>query len=115
MPQQAETPTMSLAEAIEIVAENAGWSAQELALILDCCGDCLEGERILMEVAKYKHAKFSGWITANLKDGNVTELRLNPDVRGGLVMSPKSRNPLKKFEELFCKRGLISQLSLLAS
>ena len=107
MPQQVEAPPNSLAEAIEIVAENAGWSAQELALILDSCGDSLEGERILTEVAKYKHAEFSRWITLNLKDGNVTELRLNPDVRGGLVMSPRSRNPLRKFGELFCKRGLI--------
>lgn len=107
MPQQVEAPTKRLAEAIEVVAKNSGWSTQELALILNSCGDCLEGDRVLTEVAKYKHAKFSGWITLNLKDGNVTELRLNPDVRGGLVMSPKSRNPLRKFGELFCKRGLI--------
>jgi len=107
MPQQVEAPTKGLAEAIEIVAENSGWSTQELALILNSCGDCLEGDRVLTQVAQYKHAKFSGWITLNLKDGNVTELRLNPDVRGGLVMSPRSRNPLRKFGELFCKRGLI--------
>ena len=107
MPQQTEAPTRELAEAIEIVAKNAGWSAQELALILDSCGDSLEGDRVLTEVAKYKHAKFSGWITINLKDGNVTELRLNPDVRGGLVMFPRSRNPLRNFREEFCKRELI--------
>ena len=106
MPQQVEAPTKRLAEAIDIVAANAGWSVQELALILDSCGDCLEGDRVLTEVAKYKYAKFSGWITLNLKDGNVTELRLNPDVRGGLVMFPRSRNPLRQFREEFCKRGL---------
>jgi hypothetical protein len=93
MPQQTEAPTRELAEAIEIIAENAGWSVQDLVLILDSCGDCLEGDRVLTEVAKYKHAKFSGWITLNLKDGNVTELRVNPDVRGGLVMSPRYRWP----------------------
>lgn len=107
MPQQVEAPTKRLAEAIGIVAANAGWNAQELVLILDSCTDRLEGDRILMQIAKYKHAEFSGWITLNLKDGNVTELRLNPDVRGGLVMFPRSRNPLKKFREEFCKRGLI--------
>ena len=97
MPQQVEAPTKRLAEAIEIVAENAGWGAQELVLILDSCSSRLEGDRVLTELAKYKYAKFSGWITLNLKDGNVTELRLNPDVRGGLVVLPKSRNPLRKF------------------
>jgi len=107
MPQQLEAPTRRLAEAIEIVAENAEWSAQDLVLILDSCTSCLEGDRVLTEVAKYKHAKFSGWITLNLKDGNVTELRLNPDVRGGLVVLPRSRNPLKRFQEEFCKKGLI--------
>ena len=107
MPQRVEAPTMSLAEAIEIVAANAGWNAQDLLLILDSCTSCLEGDRVLTEVAKYKHAKFSGWITLNLKDGDVTELRLNPDVRGGLVALPRSRNPLRKFREEFCKRGLI--------
>ncbi len=99
MPQRAEAPTKRLAEAIEIVAANAGWSAQDLVLILDNCNNCLEGNRVLTEIAKYKHAKFSGWITLNLKDGNVTELRLNPDVRGGLVVLPKSRNPLKNLRE----------------
>jgi len=105
MPQQVEAPTKRLAEAIEIVAENAGWSAQDLVLILDSCSSRLEGDRVLTEVAKYKHAKFSGWITLNLKDGNVTELRLNPDVRGGLVVLPKSRNPLRKFREEFGREG----------
>jgi len=99
MPQQADAPTNRLAEAIEIVAANAGWSAQDLVLILDSCSSCLEGDRVLAEIARYKHAKFSGWITLNLKDGNVTELRLNPDVRGGLVVLPKSRNPLKNLRE----------------
>ncbi len=99
MPQQVEPPAKKLAEAIDIVATNAGCSTQELLLILDCCRDCLEGDRVLTKIAKYKQAKFSGWITLNLKNGSVTELRLNPDVRGGLVISPKSRNPLKNFRE----------------
>ena len=105
MPQQVEARTRKLAEAIEIVAENAGWNPQDLMLLLDSFGDRLEGERILTEMAKYKHAKFSGWITLNLKDGNVTELRLNPDVRGGLVVLPKSRNPLRRFREEFGREG----------
>ena len=105
MPQQVEVPTKRLAEAIEVVAKNAGWSTQDLVLILDNCTSCLEGDRVLAEVAKYKHAKFSGWITLNLKDGNVTELRLNPDVRGGLVVLPRSRNPLRKFREEFGREG----------
>ena len=89
-------------EAIEIVAESAGCSAQDLVMILDSCSSCLEGDRVLTEIAKYKHAKFSGWITLNLKDGNITELRLNPDVRGGVVVLPRSRNPLREFRKEFC-------------
>jgi len=91
-----ETPT-KVATAIKVVADEMGCSTDDVALIVKSCNDRIEGECVAVRIARYEQAGYSGWVAINLKGGSPTELRVNPEVRGGIVALPESRNPLRKY------------------
>lgn len=86
-----------LAYAIDLIAHATGWAAAEIALVLEYLGDSLEGDRVAKSIAECKRAKSSGWVALNLYNGRITEVRLNPEVHGGVVTNPESRNPFKNY------------------
>jgi len=86
-----------ISQALDVITRITGWKADEIAMVLKHCSDCLEGERVANRIAEYKQGEYSGWIALNLLDGNITELRVNPEVHGGIVTEPKSHNPLRKY------------------
>ena len=91
-----ETPT-KVANAIKVIAAERACNADDIALILKSCNNQIEGVCVRVRIARYEQAGYSGWLAINLKDGSPTELRVNPEVRGGIIALPESRNPLREY------------------
>jgi len=91
-----ETPT-KVANAIKVIADEVGCTTDDLALAVVSWKNQIEGECVLVRIARYEETGYSGWLAINLKDGSPTELRVNPEVRGGIIALPESRNPLREY------------------
>jgi hypothetical protein len=97
MRKEVKENSDELSQALDVIARITGWAADEIALVLEHCADRLEGDRVAKRIAEYKKGEYTGWIALNMKDGNITEVRVNPEVHGGIVTEPESRNPFKKY------------------